>query len=75
VPTVFLVVLVFWFTVLFSIFAMLAPGNRTINVVMLFCALSITGGIVLILDMNRPFEGILKVSSAPMMNVLVHLGH
>jgi Protein of unknown function (DUF4239) len=74
IPTVFLVVLVFWFTVLFAIFSMLTPGNSTVNVVMVFCALTITGGIVLVLDMNRPFEGILKVSSAPMKNVLVHLG-
>jgi hypothetical protein len=43
--------------VLFAVFTLLSPGNKTVNVVMLFCSLSAAGGILLILDMNRPFEG------------------
>jgi hypothetical protein len=74
IPTVFLVVLVFWFTLLFAVFALLTPGNMTVNVVLFFSALSITGGIMLVLDLNRPFEGIVKVSSAPLVNVLAGLG-
>jgi hypothetical protein len=63
IPTVFLIVLIFWFTVLFAVFILLSPGNKTVNVVMLFCSLSVAGGILLILDMNRPFEGGVRVSS------------
>jgi hypothetical protein len=74
IPTVFLVVLTFWFTVLFAVFTLLSPGNITVLVVMLFCSLSIAGGLVLILDMNRPFEGFVKVSSAPLENALKNLG-
>ena len=74
IPTVFLVVLIFWFTVLFAVFTVLSPGNMTVNVVMFFCSLSVAGGILLILDMNRPFEGFVKVSSATLENALKNLG-
>jgi hypothetical protein len=74
IPPIFLIVLVFWFTLLFGVLTLLAPGNATVNVVMLLCALSVTGGIVLTLDMNRPFEGLVKVSSAPLENALKNLG-
>ena len=74
IPTVFLVVLVTWFTVLFAMFALLTRGNVTVIVVLLVCALSVAGGILLILDMNRPFGGILKASSAPLEHALKYLG-
>ena len=66
--------LVFWFTVLFAMFGLLAPGNATLNTVLLVCALSVAGGVFLILEMSQPLTGILKVSSAPLENALNHLG-
>jgi hypothetical protein len=48
IPTVFLVVLTFWFTVLFAVFRVLSPNNITVDVVMLFCALSVAGGILVV---------------------------
>ena len=74
IPIVLLGVLVFWFTVLFAMFGLLAPGNATLNTVLLVCALSVAGGVFLILEMSQPLTGILKVSSAPLENALNHLG-
>ena len=74
IPTAFLVVLIFWFTVLFAVFTLLSPGNLTADAVMFFCSLSVAGGILLILDMNRPFEGFVKVSGATLENALKNLG-
>ena len=74
IPTVLLVVLIFWFTVLFVTFGLLTPSNLTVNIVMFVCALSVASGIFLILDMSGPFQGPFKVSSAPMENALSHLG-
>ncbi len=74
IPTVFVVVLVFWFTVLFATFGLLTPINATVNTVMLLCALSVAGGILQILDMNQPLDGIIKASSAPLDNALKHVG-
>lgn len=73
IPIVLLVVLIFWFTVLFVTFGLLTPSNITVNVVMLVCALSVASGIFLILDMGRPFQGVFKVSSAPLENALKSL--
>ena len=73
-PTVFLVVLIFWFATLFATFGLLTPPNATVMVVMLVCALSVAGGVLLILEMNNPLDGLIKVSGAPLENALDHLG-
>jgi hypothetical protein len=73
-PTTFLAVLVFWFATLFASFAILTPPNATVIVVMLVCALSVAGGALLILEMNRPLDGLIKVSGAPFEKALDHLG-
>ncbi len=73
-PTTFLVVLVFWLAVLFAAFGLLAPGNPTVIAVLFVCALSVSGAIFLILEMNTPLTGIIKVSSAPLHHALDVLG-
>ena len=73
-PKVFLIVLVSWLTMLFISFGMLTPCNTTVMAVLLICALSVTGAIFLILEMNTPLTGIIKVSDAPMRKALEHLG-
>jgi hypothetical protein len=73
-PTVFLVVLVFWFTMLFATFGMLAPYNRTVIMVLLVCALSVAGGLLLILEMSHPLSGLMKVSGAPILKAISLMG-
>ena len=73
-PTAFLVVLLFWLTVLFAGFGLLSPGNATVITVLFVCALSMSGAIFLILEMNSPLNGIIKVSSAPLHKALEILG-
>ena len=73
-PIPLLVVLVFWLSILFVSFGLFAPRHATVIIVLLVCALSVSGAIFLILEMNRPLEGIVKVSSAPMRKALEHLG-
>jgi Protein of unknown function (DUF4239) len=73
-PTVFLAVLVFWFAMLFATFGLFAPPNVTVIVVLLVCALSVSGALFLILEMNRPLEGMMKVSGAPLYKALDQLG-
>jgi hypothetical protein len=63
-PTVFLVMLVFWLTVLFTGLGLLAPRNLTTASCLFLCALSMTGAILLIMEMNRPFEGAIQASPA-----------
>lgn len=73
-PMAFLVVLLFWLTMLFACFGMLTPRNPTVITVLLICALSVSGAIFLIMEMNRPLEGVIKVSSAPLRKALENMG-
>lgn len=73
-PTTFVVVLIFWFTMLFATFGMLTPRNGTVVAVLLVCALSVAGGVLLILEMSHPLSGFMKVSGAPILKALSVIG-
>ena len=66
----FLVVVVFWITVIFTSFGLFAPRNATAITALVLCSLSIAGSMYLILEMDRPFGGIIHISSAPMREAL-----
>jgi hypothetical protein len=74
IPLPFLVVLGFWQGVLFAGFGLLAPPNATTFSVLLVCILSVAGALFLVLELDRPFEGIVRVSDAPLRLVLSHMG-
>jgi len=65
-PATFIVVLVFWLTGLFISFGLFAPPNGMVLAVLLICALSVSSAIFLILEMNRPLDGFIKASNAPL---------
>jgi hypothetical protein len=73
-PTVFLGILIFWLTVLFASLGLLAPRNVTTSCCLFVCALSMAGAIYLILEMNRPLEGAVQVSPAPLQKALMIIG-
>ena len=73
-PRIFLVVLTFWLTILFAQFGMLAPRNRTALTALFICAISISCAIFLILELNAPLEGAIKVPSAPLHKALALIG-
>ena len=72
--TPFLVVLVFWLTIIFATFGLFAPRNATVIAMLFVCALSVSGAIFLILELDQPFEGLMQISSAPMRDALSRLG-
>jgi len=74
IPTFFLGALVFWMTVLFGIFGLFAPRNLTITVVLLVSAFSVSAAIFLILELDGPLDGVIKVSSAPIEFAVRQLG-
>jgi hypothetical protein len=74
IPMPFLVVVVFWLTMLFASFGLFAPRNMTVIATQLVCALSVSMAIYLILDLERPFHGLIQISSVPFRNALAHLG-
>lgn len=74
ISTPLLVVLVFWLAIIFLSFGLFAPRNPPVVVTMLLCALSVSGAIFLIMELNHPFEGLVQISSQPMRDALAHLG-
>jgi hypothetical protein len=69
-PMPFLGMLIFWLTVLFASLGLLAPPNRTTWCSLFVCAVSMAGAIYLILEMNRPLEGAVQISPAPLQKAL-----
>ncbi len=67
-------VVVFWLTIIFVSFGLFAPPNATVSATLFVCALSVSCAIFLILEMDRPFEGLLQISSVPMREAFSHLG-
>ena len=43
-------------------------------VIFFVCAVSVAGAMFLIIEMNDPLEGAIKISSAPIVKALEHLG-
>lgn len=74
IPTPFLVILVFWATVLFTSFGLFAPHNGTVLVALWVSALSVACAVFLVLQMERPFGGVIEVSSALVRRALAQLG-
>jgi hypothetical protein len=74
IPVPFLVVLVFWLALLFASFSMFARPNVTVIAALLLCALSVAGAIFLVLELDRPFDGLIQLSSDPLRRALAQLG-
>jgi hypothetical protein len=74
IPTPFLVVMVSWVALLFASFSLFAPRNATVFVTLLVSALVISSALFLILELDRPFDGIIQISSDPLRNALEQLG-
>jgi hypothetical protein len=53
---------------------MFAPPNATVFITLLICALAVSSAIFLVLELDRPFDGMLRISSEPVRNALEQLG-
>lgn len=73
-PRSLLLILVFWLTLLFVSFGLFAPPNATALTVLGVGACAVSAAIFLVLELNRPLEGMINISSAPLLNALQHLG-
>jgi hypothetical protein len=69
-PIPFLAVLAFWLVIIFGSFSLFSPLNATMFTALSLFALSAACAIFLILELGRPFTGLLQLSSAPLLNAL-----
>jgi hypothetical protein len=68
-----LIILVSWLVVIFLGFSVLAPPNATVILALMVSALAVSGAIFLILELDQPFDGVIRISSEPMRNALSQL--
>jgi hypothetical protein len=65
-----LIILVSWLVVIFLGFSVLAPPNATVIFALMIAALAVAGAIFLILELDQPFGGLIRISSEPMLNAI-----
>ena len=72
--TPLLVIVTSWLTAIFVSFGLFAPRNPTVFSTFLISALAVSTAIFLIVQMNNPFKGILKIPATPMRAAFEQLG-
>jgi hypothetical protein len=73
VSTPLLIALVIWLVVIFLGFSLLAPGNATSTLALIAGAFSVACAVFIILELDHPFAGVVRVPGAPMIKTLAHL--
>jgi hypothetical protein len=68
-----LLAVVCWLAVIFSGFSLLAPPHATSTVALGAAAFSVAGAVFLILELDQPLGGLIRISSEPMVAALAHL--
>jgi len=74
IPTPFLVVLILWLAAMFASFGLFAPRNAIAVAALFLGALSLSGAIFLVEELNDPLGGIISISRAPMDKALGLIG-
>ncbi|MGB8321985.1 MAG: DUF4239 domain-containing protein [Candidatus Acidiferrum sp.] len=74
IPIPFLVVLVFWLTMIFVSFSLFADINATTIAALCVFALSASGALFLILELSQPFTGLMRIPSDSLRHALTPLG-
>ncbi len=68
-----LIALVSWLVVIFFGFSVVAPPNATTTLALVASAFSVACAVFLILELDHPLAGLIRIPSEPMINVLNHL--
>lgn len=70
IPIPFLGILALWLVIVFASYSLFSPLNVTLFTCLSLFAFSASCAIFLILELGRPFTGLMMVSSAPLRNAL-----
>lgn len=74
IPLIFLILVVFWLTVVFISFGLFAARNTTVIATLFLCALAVATAIFLILELNHPYAGLIRLRADPLQAALAQLG-
>ena len=73
IPAPFLVLLIFWLAIVFASFGLFAPANPTAMIALLLCSIAVSGGIVLIEDLDNPGSGFIQFPADSLRKALVEI--
>ena len=74
-PLPLLVLVMFWFVVIFVSFGLFAPRNAIAIAMIFFSAAAIGGAIRMSTELQMPFQGVVRISSAPLGHALAVVSH
>jgi hypothetical protein len=68
-----LIALAVWLVVIFLGFGLLTPANSTTTLALIAGAFSVAWAVYIVLELDSPFAGLVRIPSEPMLKVLAHL--
>jgi len=74
IPMPFMFLLVFWLVLIFAGLGLLTSSRPTVISVLLISAVSIASAIFLIVQLDRPLEGLMQISDGPLSDALRVVG-
>ena len=74
IPAPFLVVLGSWLAAMFASFGLFARANATVVAALLAGAASVAGAVFLILELDRPLDGLMRLSTEPLRHTVEVVG-
>lgn len=69
----FLILLIFWLSLVFASFGLFAPRNATTIAVFCLCSIAVTVSVIMILELDSPFSGLVHVSGEPRRQALAEI--
>jgi hypothetical protein len=75
IPAPFLTILIFWLTIIFASFGLFVRPVPIVVIIFVVGALSVSGALFLILEMDQPFAGLFQISTETLNNALAPLGN
>jgi ABC-type amino acid transport system permease subunit len=75
IPIPFLILLVFWLSIVFASFGLFAPPNPTTIVMLLLCSVAVSGGIYFIEELDNPASGLIQISPDAMRKAVDEIGN
>jgi hypothetical protein len=74
IPIPLLLVVVTWLALIYFSFGIFTQPSSTIVVTLAFGALAVSTAVLMILELYTPFSGLLRISSAPILEALSQMG-
>ena len=70
IPLPFMILVVFWLAIVFASFGLFAPPNGTAIAFFCLSSMAVSGGVMMILELDTPFSGLIHISGEPMRHAL-----